>query len=344
MNINLFSQIGMILLIGLVTKNAILLVDFANQEMSKGKSARDAMLKAILQDLAEQPKLELIILRDSRLDEIASLALNASCEFLWTQDIEQFDRHWNTALQHSDTTLLIAPETDNQLTNIQQTVLDHAKTYLGSSQQATELCSNKLRCFQYLFKHNIPTVHTQIASQWQSGNLNYSDGIVIKPIDGAGCVDTAFFNTSFEAKNYLQDMSSATQASSIVQPYVKGKPASLSLFISDNKVSVLSINHQQIQQQNSRLIFQGSTVNTIPANELSPKAAQSLADNIHRLIPELWGFVGIDLVLTPSGPIVIEVNPRLTSSYIELKSTLNTNPTDILIKYMSEKISTRFIL
>ena len=36
---NLYSQIGIILLIGLVTKNAILLVDFANQERARGSRA-----------------------------------------------------------------------------------------------------------------------------------------------------------------------------------------------------------------------------------------------------------------------------------------------------------------
>jgi hydrophobe/amphiphile efflux-1 (HAE1) family protein len=46
MNMNLFSQIGMVLLIGLATKNSILLVEFANQQVQKGKSARDAMLQA----------------------------------------------------------------------------------------------------------------------------------------------------------------------------------------------------------------------------------------------------------------------------------------------------------
>jgi len=46
MGINLFSQIGLILLVGLVTKNGILLVDFANQQMAKGKDARAAMLAA----------------------------------------------------------------------------------------------------------------------------------------------------------------------------------------------------------------------------------------------------------------------------------------------------------
>jgi multidrug efflux pump subunit AcrB len=46
MNINLFSQIGLILLIGLVTKNSILLVEYANQQRAKGCSARDAMIQA----------------------------------------------------------------------------------------------------------------------------------------------------------------------------------------------------------------------------------------------------------------------------------------------------------
>jgi multidrug efflux pump len=46
MNFNLFSQIGLVLLVGLVTKNSILLVEFANQQREKGAHARDAMLQA----------------------------------------------------------------------------------------------------------------------------------------------------------------------------------------------------------------------------------------------------------------------------------------------------------
>ncbi len=41
--LNLYSQIGMILLIGLVTKNSILLVEYANQLKAKGRSALQAM-------------------------------------------------------------------------------------------------------------------------------------------------------------------------------------------------------------------------------------------------------------------------------------------------------------
>jgi multidrug efflux pump len=46
MNINLFSQIGMVLLLGLATKNSILLVEFANQQRAQGRSAMEAMMAA----------------------------------------------------------------------------------------------------------------------------------------------------------------------------------------------------------------------------------------------------------------------------------------------------------
>jgi len=44
--LNIFSQIGMIMLIGLVTKNGILIVEFANQNQLKGMSRIDAVIYA----------------------------------------------------------------------------------------------------------------------------------------------------------------------------------------------------------------------------------------------------------------------------------------------------------
>ena len=46
MNINLFSLIGFVLLVGLVTKNAILLVEFADQETDRGVDPREAIVNA----------------------------------------------------------------------------------------------------------------------------------------------------------------------------------------------------------------------------------------------------------------------------------------------------------
>ena len=49
MTINIFSQIGIIMLVGLVTKNAILIVEFANQKKEEGLIKSDAVVQSALQ-------------------------------------------------------------------------------------------------------------------------------------------------------------------------------------------------------------------------------------------------------------------------------------------------------
>jgi HAE1 family hydrophobic/amphiphilic exporter-1 len=44
--LNVFSIIGMIMLLGLVSKNAILIVDFANQLKAEGKAVVEALIEA----------------------------------------------------------------------------------------------------------------------------------------------------------------------------------------------------------------------------------------------------------------------------------------------------------
>ena len=44
--LNIFSQIGIIMLIGLVTKNGILIVEFANQLREQGMPKKDAIIEA----------------------------------------------------------------------------------------------------------------------------------------------------------------------------------------------------------------------------------------------------------------------------------------------------------
>ena len=49
--LNIFSEIGMIMLIGLVTKNGILIVEFANQKRKFGLPKREAVIEAAAQRL-----------------------------------------------------------------------------------------------------------------------------------------------------------------------------------------------------------------------------------------------------------------------------------------------------
>ena len=49
--LNIFSQIGIIMLIGLVTKNGILIVEFANKKRETGLAIKEAVLEAATQRL-----------------------------------------------------------------------------------------------------------------------------------------------------------------------------------------------------------------------------------------------------------------------------------------------------
>jgi multidrug efflux pump len=46
LDVNIFTQIGFVVLVGLASKNAILIVEFARQELSQGRTRREATLEA----------------------------------------------------------------------------------------------------------------------------------------------------------------------------------------------------------------------------------------------------------------------------------------------------------
>ena len=46
--------------------------------------------------------------------------------------------------------------------------------------------------------------------------------------------------------------------------------------------------------------------------------------------PGLDGFIGIDVILTEEGPVVVEINPRVTTAYAGLRQALGLNPATLL--------------
>ncbi len=142
---------------------------------------------------------------------------------------------------------------------------------------------------------------------------------VVKPDDGAGCVDTLLVADSMEARAAL---ASRRKENLVAQPWFAGEAQSLSLICRDGNVVVLSCNRQHIRvTHGGRVGLHGLTVGALPVTAAHQRLAQATA----QAIPGLWGHVGIDLVHTARGPLVIEVNPRLTTSYCGLASALGIN-------------------
>ena len=87
--------------------------------------------------------------------------------------------------------------------------------------------------------------------------------------------------------------------------------------------TLLTANCQQVREVSGRFELEAILVNGIPdAHVRYAGLARAIAD----AIPGLWGYAGVDLILTGNGPVVLEVNPRLTVSYAGLRSALATNP------------------
>ena len=57
----------------------------------------------------------------------------------------------------------------------------------------------------------------------------------------------------------------------------------------------------------------------------------ALVRKIATAIPGLNGYVGVDVIIDNGHIYVVEINPRVTTSYIALREILNKNPADLIL-------------
>jgi predicted ATP-grasp superfamily ATP-dependent carboligase len=286
-----------------VTGGGLLLRD---DELAPLAREGDMMIRALLHDLAEIPGVEPVVLRDPRLetDLPAIVLVPRSASDFWPS----FER----ALQMSHTVWPIAPEQDGWLERITRAVLDSGRTLLNSRAQAVRVAASKLATSRALAEAGVPVVTTYArAEQVPQG----AAALVIKPDDGAGCVDTYVTCDRNRLSRWALEHS-------VYQPLVEGEPRSLCVLCCDGWARLVCCNRQHIVEEDGKLNFAGVTVNALDdAGGSYARLAQAVA----AAIPGLWGHVGIDFIETPSGPIVIEVNPRMTTACVGLRSALAIN-------------------
>ena len=83
----------------------------------------------------------------------------------------------------------------------------------------------------------------------------------------------------------------------------------------------MTLNLQEIRGR-ERLSYHGGRV---PFDHPLRALAFRRAEEVVRAIHGLKGYVGIDMVLTDREAVVIEVNPRVTTSYVGVRQVLRQN-------------------
>ena len=276
----------------------------------------DMMIRALLADLAEVRGVQLLTTRDPRIGAVDG------AEVLTIRSGEDGLASYRRGLGAAAAAWPTAPETAGALEQLAQLTLRAGKLLLGSPPDAVRLSGSKLRTAAVLAGAGIPTVPTFSRA---SGMRPAPGRWVVKPDDGAGCEDTELVSDWREAQQRLQ----AGSGRLVAQPWVEGDPRSLSLLCSGGEALLLSVNRQRIRISNGRLSLVGLGVNAV-ADPSGHNGA--LARAVAAAIPTLHGYVGVDFIQTEEGPMVLEINPRLTTSYCGLRSALGVNVAELVVQ------------
>lgn len=274
----------------------------------------DLMLHALLEDLAQLPDIEMSVCRDARLP---LPPLGGNIRVLPVSEESGMVECFNAEMRRADAVWPIAPETGALLENLCRRVQAAGKQLLTSPAEAVRIGGDKLRTYELLRQHAIPAV----ASCRLPGVLPAaSSHWVVKARDGAGCADSMIVANNGAYQRVKATLNNPDNF--ILQPLTSGKPISLSCLFKHGEAALLSYNLQQIAICGAHFELHGCLVNApCPDWELYRQFAQRVA----QALPELWGYAGLDMLETPDGPLVMEINPRLTTSYAGLRQALQSN-------------------
>ncbi len=282
------------------------------------------MLGALVAELAAIPGVEVTCTQDPRLEKPRLRA-----NFVPADKSESIWDLWSRIIPDSDAVWPIAPETGGVLERLSHMARESGRLLLGSSPSAVHVAGSKHATAEILAMLDIPVVSTQPAS----APLRPSDsGWVAKPDDGVDAGDTWFFAQKRELASFLAGRDD--QDRFVVQPFVPGFSASISALFRDGEAEVLSCNSQNVIHDGKRFSYRGGVVGDF---EAARPDFERIAKGVAKALPGLFGYAGIDIIVTEHGPVVLEVNPRLTTSYVGLGEALGCNVAALVLDLAAGK-------
>jgi tyramine---L-glutamate ligase len=279
------------------------------------------MLQALIGDLDKLSKVEPIIMLDFRMTAMLSTHSRYTHVIDSGQDCHQ---EFANLLQTCDAAWPIAPESEGILQSLCEAVERAGKILLSSPSSAVAVAGNKWLTYRHLSQHSIGMVVTQrlvdfdcLSGEW-----------ILKPVDGVGCMDSFLITDQ-------QEFDAITPAIDkekyIIQPHLRGEKTSLSCFFKQGHGWLVCANRQHFEINNKQYHLREITVNFSP--DLSKYLP--LVNELATAIPDLWGYVGIDLIETANDILVLEINPRLTSSYVGINDALGINCADAVLDLLT---------
>lgn len=231
---------------------------------------------------------------------------------------ELFD---NNILKKFDLILPILPEIDSKLLMYAKYLKSNAHITILSDIKTIEITSDKYMFYHFCKEKDIPVIETYLSNEIYKIKSNL---IVEKDRFGAGCSHVKIISKG----------SSITSSSYIFQPYIDGDHYSLCVFFYNDRYKLLTVNKQMINIDKQKQVHLCKLiVNQKNHNQFS---LHKVIDCINNALPGLYGYVGIDLIISNGRFILTEINPRLTTSFTGISESVGVNIADY--EYLASKV------
>ena len=295
--------------------------------LSAAGFSADRALQSLLGDLCRLPRVEVTLLRDATLP---ALHLPAAAKVISCTP-DQAVSSLAACLSRTDAVWPIAPESAGALGIASADILRHDRMLIGCRPDAVAIFSSKHETTRRLRAAGVPVVETLRLDEAQaSTQTDAGGGWVVKPDDGAGCSDTRIFPDRDAACAWIGEHEPAHY---VLQPYIHGKPRSISMVCADGQALLMSVNEQRMAVFDNQLHYLGSTVSGVDGMQ---REARALAEQVMAAVPGLWGYVGIDFIMSLDGPVVLEVNPRVTISHAGMRQSVGHNPARLVVELLRD--------
>jgi predicted ATP-grasp superfamily ATP-dependent carboligase len=277
-----------------------------------------AMLAALAADVAAVPGAAATVLWDERLPRPEQ----PSASVVPVDNAAQQERAFRRLSAASDWTIVIAPEFEGILLDRCRMVLDSGGRLLGPSPDVVQLASDKQATADYLSAAGLSVPHGSSlrTSQRLPGDFAYP--AVLKPRDGAGSQGVRLIRSA-------DDMPNAPWPARL-EEFCPGEPASVAVIGGPRGPLVLEPCRQHLSGD-GLFTYQGGS---LPLPPTQAERARRLGQSVAAALPPFVGYLGIDLVLGPDSGVkdrVIEVNPRLTTSYVGPRLAVEQNLAAVMI-------------
>ena len=232
--------------------------------------------------------------------------------------------------EKADAAYIISPETDGLLQSLVEIVDQTGVASLNCSAGAIEKVSNKAVFYDFVKKMGLRVPETMTFSvaddlEEIKRAVRGSFPLIFKPANGVSCCGLSLVRNEDHVAGAVCKIKKDTSSNQfVVQELIAGAAASVSLVSTGGEALAISLNQQDVTIGTPES-FSGYSGGVVPFDHPLRAEAFEAAEKIVKSFRDLRGYVGVDFVLTEDEAVAIEVNPRLTTSYVGLRSVASFN-------------------